>query len=63
MRAPVPLGLEAAHFARWPALSRMTVRDTGTPAGAALLEARAVRIAQGSLCGIRSRRGLFPAQR
>ena len=60
MRAHMPLGLEAAHFQRWLALFRVTVREVCTPAGAALLEERAGRIAQGLLFGIESHRGVLP---
>ena len=62
MRAHMPLGLEAAHFQRWLMLFRQTVREVCTPAGAALLEERAGRIAQGLLFGIESHRGVLPAR-
>lgn len=62
MRAHMPLGLEAAHFQRWLMLFRQTVREVCTPAGAALLEERAGRIAQGLLFGIEAHRGVLPTR-
>jgi hemoglobin len=62
MRAHMPLGLEPAHFARWLALFGQTVREVCTPAGAALLEERAGRIAQSLLFGIEAHRGVLPGK-
>ena len=62
MQAHMPLGLEATHFARWLELFRQTAREVCTPAGAALLEARAEQIAKGLLFGIDAHRGNLPAR-
>ena len=63
MEAHLPLGLTPAHFARWLALWEETVAALCPPEGAALLTARARRIADSLGHALAVRAGLLPAPR
>ena len=57
MQAHAPLPVEAAHFDRWLALFRATVRALTPPAAAAEFVARAERIAESLEAGIAAHQG------
>lgn len=57
LQAHAALPVEAAHFERWLALFETTARDVCPPAAAALLVAKARRIADSLALGIASHRG------
>ena len=63
MQAHAPLPVEAAHFDRWLALFRATVRALTPPAAAAEFVARAERIAESLEAGIAAHQGRTSAAR